>query len=210
MLRRRRRPPVLAEIPDMRDGERPGSLDRAELGALGGLLNAVRDSRAVLATGDEGKSALALGLATVAAAEGARVALVECDLTGPVLAARLGLAAAPGLHEYLRGEAEAPQILQSLVLAGPASARAAAPLVCIPAGRPASDGPTLLASEAFAHAIAKLRGAYDFLVLDGPPLEDESSLAAAASRADATLACVSGAEIPRTLPGPVTGLVVQR
>ena len=38
---------------------------------------------------------------------------------GPRLADALGLAPAPGLHEYLRWEAEAPEILQPLVLAGP-------------------------------------------------------------------------------------------
>lgn len=209
MFRRRRRPPVLAELPDPRGEQaRPGSLSRAELETFGGLLGTVHGSRAVLATGEESKSALALGLATVAAVEGRRAALVECDLTRPALATRLGLAAAPGLHEYLRWEAEAPQILQSLVPVGPASGRTAAPLTCVVAGGPAGDSSALLASEAFSHAIAKLRNAYDLLVLDGPPLLDEPSLLAVAPRVDKTLACGSRSGIPKRLGIHVDGLVV--
>jgi len=162
----------------------------------------------VLATGEEAKSSLALGLATAAAVEGRRAALVECDLASPTLAARLGLAAAPGLHEYLREEAEAPQILQSLVLAGPASGHAAAPLVCVTAGTPSPDGPALLASQGFQHAIAKLRSAYDLLVLDGPPLEDPA-LPAAAAQADGTLVCASRSEIPGKFPVPVMGFALR-
>ena len=66
---------------------------------------------------------------------GRRTVLVECDLARPRLAADLGLAPGPGLHEYLRWEAEAAEILQPLVLAGPAAAGAGEPLVCIAAGR---------------------------------------------------------------------------
>ena len=89
---------------------------------------------------------------------------------------RSGWRPPPGLHEYLLGDASAPQILQSAVLAGPKSRGAESPLVCVVAGRPAADGAALLASEGFRHAISKLRNAYELVVLDGPPLgsEDEA------------------------------------
>jgi MinD-like ATPase involved in chromosome partitioning or flagellar assembly len=67
-----------------------------------------------------------------------------------------------------------------------------APLICIGAGAPASDPATLLGSESFRHAIAKLRGAYDLVVLDSPPPGvDRRALEAVAGTADALLACVS-------------------
>jgi Mrp family chromosome partitioning ATPase len=210
MFRRRARSPVLAEISERRGGKaRQGSLTRSELETFDHLLNAVGGSRAVLATGDVAESSVALGLGAAAVVEGRRAALVECDLSRPTLAARLGLATAPGLHEYLVGKAEAPQILQPMVLAGPASGRAAEPLVCVVAGTPTADGPTLLASPAFQHAIGKLRNAYDLLVLDGPSLGEPHSLTAVAELVDATLACVGHAVPSKRLPVAVKGFVIQ-
>lgn len=211
MFRRRGQPPVLAEIPASPDGSaRPGSLGRAGMEAFAGLARSVAGSSSALLASGGASSTVALGLATAAAAEGRRVALIECDFATPVLATTLGLAPGPGLHEYLLGEAEAPQILQSLVLAGPASARATAPLVCVVAGRSSASTAALLGGEGFGHAIEKLRHAYDLLVIDGPPLKgDEDALRAVASRVDATLACGERGEIPKRLPVPVAGLVVQ-
>jgi Mrp family chromosome partitioning ATPase len=211
MRRGRRKPPVLAAISAAAPpGEaRAGRLRRADYEALVSLLNALPGSRAVLLTGaEEGKSAAAVGLATVATAAGRRTALLECDLSTPRLAGDLGLAAAPGLHEYLRREASAPQILQSLILAGPASGGAVAPLTCVVAGAPTPDGPALLASDDFAHAVSKLRNAYDLVVVDGPTLgRDEGSLVEVARRVDTTLACVAGSKAPRKPPVAVAGLV---
>jgi Mrp family chromosome partitioning ATPase len=209
MLRRQRRPPVLAEIPaPQSSGARPGALGRAELAAYSGLATALAASRVVLATGPA-KSNLALGLAAASIATGKHVALLECDLASPSLAGLLGLSKAPGLHEYLRGEAEAPGILQSLVLAGPASGRAIEPLACIVAGAPEPAPVALLDSELCDHAIARLRRAYDLLVIDGPPLsEAPDSLRALHEHADTTLVCGGRSEIPKRLPVAATGLVL--
>jgi hypothetical protein len=207
-MRRRSRQPVLAEIPERRPGSRPGALNRAELEAFSGLEEALGDARAVLATGPAG-SAVALGLAAVAAAGGRRVALVECDLAGPVLAETLGISPAPGLHEYILGKAKPGQILQPLVPAGPASRRASEHLTCVVAGSPAATPAVLLASERCRHAVAMLRRAYDLVVLDGPPLgREESSLEALAGDADATIVCGRRRELPRRPPIAGAGFVV--
>jgi Mrp family chromosome partitioning ATPase len=207
---RRRRPPILAELPaGVGESARPGALSRAELEPLDSLLKALGDTRVVLATGVEAKSALALGLATAAAAEGRRTALIECDLVLPSLAASLGLDPVPGLREYLRLEAEASQVLQPLTLAGPASGRAVSPLACVVGGGEVEDGLALLDSEGFRHAVAKLRNAYDLLVFDGPPLDEVPSLLAVAARSDTTLACGPRSDLPRRPKVPVDGLVIQ-
>ena len=131
----------------------------------------------------------------------------------------MGLEPEPGLGEYLRREAEAPQILQPLVLAGPASAKATDPLVCIVAGQRALDGAALLETGDFRHAMAKLRGGYELVVLHGPPLGDGSgALDAVAVEADLMIACVSSALATgrfgrrvkkglRRLPAQVAGVV---
>ncbi len=208
----RRKIPVLATIEGAAEGARPGALRRADLDALGSLLKRLAGRRVVLLTGEEAvKSEVAAGLAAAAVASGRATALLECDLLRPRLAEMLGLRARPGLREYLRGEATAPEILQPLALAGPASAGVADPVVCVVAGEPAPDALALLASEGFRHAVAKLRGAYDLVLIDGPSTaQDGAPLAVAAGEAEATIACVSaGASVPKKLPVPVTG-VVQR
>lgn len=209
MFRRGRKLPVLARVPGS-PGQRgrPGALDRTELEAFKGLSRSLDGSPIVLATGYDGKSTVALGLAAAAITEGRGTVLVECDLARPTLASVLGLTEAPGLAEYLRYEAEAAQILQSVVLAGPAAGRAVAPLVCIAGGAPTSHGPTLLASESLRHVISKLCSAYELVVIDGPPFDDEHSLRAVAAQVDKTLACCLASEVPRALRAEIDALVV--
>jgi len=209
MLGRRKKTPVVAELPapDGASG-RPGALGRAELDAYAGLANGLRGANAVMATGPA-KSQVALGLAAAALAEGRRVALLECDLAAPSLAGALGLAPDPGLHEYLTGEVESAEVLQPLVLAGPAAGRAVEPLACIVAGEALSAPVAVLDSDRCDQAIEKLRHAYDLLVIDGPPLEeDPDSLRALAEHSTVTLVCGERGEIPKRLPIAATGLVL--
>jgi len=208
MLGRRRMPPVLAEVPPRQASGRRGALGRAELEALGGLAESLAGAGSVFATGPA-RAAVALGIAAAATARGGRVALLECDLADPSLAALLHLEEVPGLHEHLSGAAEASEILQPLVLAGPASGRASEPLVCIVAGAPEPEPVALLDSERCDKAIQGLRRAYDLLVIDGPGLgEDAHSLQALSEHAGATIVCGERREIPRKLPVAATGLVL--
>jgi hypothetical protein len=204
---------VLAEIPVRTSpGLRAGTLRRCDLEAYGRLRERLGGARSVLVAGDgparwEG----AVGLAAAAAATGVRTALLECELAEPTLAETLGLAAAPGLHEYLRGAAGAERILKPVALAGPGSARASEPLVCVVGGRPSADGAALLGSERFRHAAAGLRDAYELLVVvaPAPAPDDPGSLAAVAAEADAVLAWVDRDGSAPNLPVAVTGMVVQ-
>ncbi len=202
---------VLAEIPARSSPDlRTGTLRRSDLEAFGKLLGELRDARAVLMAGEApDRRQAAAGLAAVAAAGGTRTVLLECDLVEPGLADALGLAQAPGLHEHLRGVAAAADVLKPVVLAGPGSAGATEPLVCVVAGRPSADGPRLLSSEAFGQALAGLRDAYELVVIDGPPFRDENSLRALRTQVDSTIACIGPEDSRRRLPISVDGLVVQ-
>jgi Mrp family chromosome partitioning ATPase len=202
---------VLAEIPARPSPElRTGTLRRADLAAYGRLLEELRPARSILLTGEApGRRVAAAGLATTAAAAGTRTALLECELAEPGLAEALGLAVAPGLHEYLRGTAESEETLKPVALAGPGSAGASEPLVCVVAGRPAREGAVLLGSERFRRAVSGLESAYELLVIDGPPPGRVTELLATMAVAEVTLAWSErGAPAP-SLPGPAAGLVVQ-
>jgi Mrp family chromosome partitioning ATPase len=191
MRRGRGRPPVLSEIAGPAAGDpRAWSMRRADLESLSSLLEHLPGRRSVLLCGEEALAG-SIALAAAAAAAGRRAALVECDLARPRLAVELGLASGPGLHEYLRWEASAEQILQPVVVAGPA-AGATPHLACVVGGAPAADPATLLDLQSFRHAVAKLRRAYDLLVLSGPSLDGErTALEVAAARVDTVLVAVS-------------------
>jgi Mrp family chromosome partitioning ATPase len=185
----------LAEIaPRPEDELGRGALRSEDLEALSAISGAAGSGPLLVTGAGEGPLAVATGLAAASAASGTRTVLVECDFADPVLAVTLGLAPAPGLHEYQRVEAEAPQLLQSLVLAGPASGEATEPLVCIVAGEGTVEGPASPDSEHFRHAVSKLRSGYESVILLGPPLGDESgSLATIAAAADSVVTCVGPA-----------------
>ncbi len=208
MLRRRSKQPVLTEVPAVAGSGRAGALGRDALGAYRGLAETLGGADAVFLTGPA-RSRVALGLAAAETAGGKRVALLECDLAEPELADRLGLDPTPGLHEYLGGEAEPSEILQPLVLAGPAAGGATEPLTCIVAGRHEPQPVSLLDSDRCDQAIERLRRAYDLLVIDGPGLdEDADTLSALAEHAAVTLVCGERGAIPKRLPIPVTGQVL--
>ncbi|HEV2859302.1 MAG TPA: hypothetical protein VGW80_12955 [Solirubrobacterales bacterium] len=192
MLRGRTGLAVLAQISGPPAGSRVWALRRSDFEALEKALPRVAEQRVVLISGKrEVAPVAALALAAAASAAGRRTILVECDLAQPRLAAHVGLAPAPGLHEYLRWEAEPADVLQPVVLGGPAAAGSDDPLACVCGGRPASKAETLLGLQSFAHMVGKLRAAYELVLLSGAPLVDEPGPCLAAARqADAVVAAM--------------------
>ena len=99
---------------------------------------------------------------------GRRTALLECDLGAAAAGRRARAGAGPGPARVpaLGGDARR-EILQPLVLAGPAAARRrrAAGLHRRRPPRPPTRRPCS-GSQSFRHATAKLRGAYDLTVAD--------------------------------------------
>lgn len=194
MLGGRRKLPVIAEISAPPGGDdRVWSLRREDFDRLGDVLDRVGGQRVVMVSGSEDLiRVLAVGIAGAACAAGKRTILVECDLARPRLAADLGIAQSPGLHEYLRWEATAAEILQPLALAGSRASTGSEPLVCVVAGRLASDPATLLGLQSFRHMATKLRGAYDLVVLSAPRIvSDPACLEAIGAEADGVIAAVS-------------------
>jgi non-specific protein-tyrosine kinase len=140
----------------------------------------------------DGKSTVSMALASAAALAGQRVLLVECDLRRPCFAGRLGIAATPGLTDYLLGQARPQDVLQTVDVVEPMSTAEAAgsstgngelrvpppappedrrrSLVCVTAGAPARNGAELLVSVRFREFLSKVSKAYDFVVIDSSPM----------------------------------------
>jgi Mrp family chromosome partitioning ATPase len=221
MLLRRSRLPVIARIAGPGEGEaRVWALRRDDLSALTEALPRIGERRVVMVTGEgDAPRVAALGVAAAAASKGRRTALVECDVANPRLAAELGLQAAQGLNEYLRWEAQAAEILQPLLLTGPAAEPDAEPLACVCAGRPVQKAATLLGLGSFGHAIRKLRNAYELVVLAGPSAtQEEMAATSVAAQAEGVIAGLpaasatgrgsrAGAAALRRLRAPVLGAI---
>jgi exopolysaccharide transport family protein len=107
----------------------------------------------------EGKSTLASSLAFSAAKAGQRVLLIDGDLRHPSTSKYFGLEGRPGLVDFLTG---ATALEAALVAAGP--------IVILPAGSVSQNPADLLGSARMKQMVAQLRAAYDYVLIDSPPV----------------------------------------
>jgi capsular exopolysaccharide synthesis family protein len=123
---------------------------------------------------NEGKTTAVVNLAITMAMAGQRVALVECDLRRPRIAERLGLDEAVGTTTVLIGQLSLDQAMQKHHDTG---------LTVLTAGRRPPNPSELLQSHAMKELLRDLRGRFDVVLLDAPPLlpVTDAALLAAAS-----------------------------
>jgi len=123
-----------------------------------------RRSQVVLVTSTlpgEGKTTLALSLASSVARSGRKTVVVDVDLRHPSVAREIGQPFGPGLVEFLSGEATADEIVHT--------AEFQANLHFVPIKGMTSSPVDLLESREMAVLLTGLRARYDFIILDGPP-----------------------------------------
>jgi len=123
----------------------------------------------------EGRTTVAVGLASSFADAGRRVVLVDADLRAPGVAARMGMLATPGLSDVLAGHDLGAALRRVDGYEGE--------LTVLPGGSPSGRPAELLGSEAMAQLLASLSGDFDFVVIDTPPLLVTSGALALVSRA---------------------------
>jgi capsular exopolysaccharide synthesis family protein len=110
----------------------------------------------------EGKSLTALNLAQALASSDERVLLIDADLRRPALSTLLGTREAPGLADVILHGAGADQAVQHV---------AGARLSLLPAGSQVSrNAADLLATDAFRKLLGHLRGRFDRIIIDSPPV----------------------------------------
>lgn len=109
----------------------------------------------------EGKSTISLGLATALAREaGCRVLLIEADLRRPSISNTLGVAPAPGLAEWLNGSLDRVP----LRVVQPGGFR------LLVAGSAPLESPESVGSPLMDALLRSAREAFDFVLLDAPPV----------------------------------------
>jgi capsular exopolysaccharide synthesis family protein len=110
----------------------------------------------------EGKTLTAINLAANMASTGRKkVLLMDVDLRKSSVARELGLAPDVGLSDFLLGSVPKEKILQNSVVPG---------LSVIVGGKTISSPADMLAGGRFLSLLKELRGQFDLLILDTPPI----------------------------------------
>jgi tyrosine-protein kinase len=130
------------------------------------------DSIVITSAGSrEGKTTVAMNLASVSARVGERVLLLEADLRRPSLAARFGVQGAPGLSDILRGGVDLQEAISEVVVGGAVNGSTEPYTIdLVAAGAVHGDTTGLMESERMGEVIRTARTQYDLVVLDTPPM----------------------------------------
>ncbi len=127
----------------------------------------------------EGKSFVALNLAQAIARQHERRALlIDADLRAPSLHLRMGAPSAPGLTDYLAGEADEFSIVQ---------ADAKEDLFFIPAGKSVSNPTELLANNRLRSLLGRMAPVFEWIIVDAPPVLPVSDASVLAGMCDGVI-----------------------
>ena len=130
----------------------------------------------------EGKTVTSINLAwLLAQADGVRALLIDCDLRRPCSADYLGLGAKKGLSEVLGDEATIDEAIVRLDPAG---------LYLMPGGAARDNVADLLMGPKFASVLRELRGMFNYIIIDAPPLGIFTDATMLINRADAAILVV--------------------
>ncbi len=127
----------------------------------------------------EGKAFVALNLAQAIARQHERRALlIDADLRASRLHVRMGAPSAPGLSDYLAGEADEFSIVQ---------ADAKEDIFFIPAGRPVSNPAELLANNRLKSLLGRMAPVFEWIIVDAPPVLPVSDASVFAGMCDGVI-----------------------
>jgi protein-tyrosine kinase len=151
-----------------------------------------RSIRAIVVTSPskgDGKSLTAANLALTMAQElHQRVLLLDADLRRPSVASLFGLPEGPGLSDVLMGAADLDSALAHLPDQH---------LTVMPAGAPAAQPAELLGSTGMRRVLDALRGRFDRIILDMPPIGPLADVHVVTPLADGLLMVVRAGITPK-------------
>jgi capsular exopolysaccharide synthesis family protein len=131
----------------------------------------------------EGKTTTAVNIAVSLAQDGAAVVLIDADLRHPRLYKIFNLSNEEGLSELLTENAEPESIYKALV-------KYNENFYILPSGKPLYDCAENLGSKRMQKILNSLEPAFDYIVIDSPPVSVFADSAILAARADGVLLVV--------------------
>jgi capsular exopolysaccharide synthesis family protein len=154
----------------------------------------------------EGKTTTAINLAISFAQMGKRTLLVEADLRKPFLHHAFGIPREPGLTEVIVGSTDWRKCLRTVadLMLGPLGVDRlrAIPnidkLSLLTSGTPPPNPAEFLNSQRMTDLVARLRGEFDFVIFDTPPILPVTDAAILASKTDGTLIVYRVGKIARS------------
>lgn len=156
------------------------------------LSQAGEPPRSILITSaqpSEGKTTSSVNLAVSLASNGSRVILIDADLRRPSMHKGLGLAdQGPGLTEVLTGQRSVESVIRSDVMKR---------LSVITAGAIPPNPAELLGSAEMFHLVQALGEAYDYVLIDSPPVLAVTDSVVLSRYVDGVVLVVRGAVTPR-------------
>lgn len=130
---------------------------------------------------NEGKTTVAMNLATALAQKGKKTLLVDCDLRNPSVASALDAQRQAGFSDFLQGKEKINDLLQK---------NENPYLYVIYGGEPVRHPEQLLSSEATHTFITAARNTFDYVILDTPPCSMMADASEVSTLADCTLLTV--------------------
>lgn len=138
----------------------------------------------------EGKSTLSISLAFSAAKAGQKVLIIDGDLRHPTVTKFFGLESRPGLVDLLAATATADESF--VVIDG---------ISVLAAGSKSQNPPDLLGSERMRGLVEHLRAAFDYIIIDSPPVGPVIDAKVLAALADKILFVVRWQSTTREVVG---------
>ncbi|MEY3173035.1 MAG: Tyrosine-protein kinase ptk [Planctomycetota bacterium] len=132
------------------------------------------------AAGD-GKSTLALNLAISLAQSGKKTVIIESDLRRPKVHKLTGADNKKGVVDVLRGNTSLDDVIQPTQVPD---------LNVIPCGPRPKDPAELLARPEYERLLEELRGRFDYVIVDTPPVLAVTDPAGVAARVDGVIVCM--------------------
>lgn len=138
----------------------------------------------------EGKSTTLHRLARLMGAIGERVILIDCDLRRPTQHRIAGRPKEPGLTDLLAGHKTLDEVVQRSITPG---------LDFIPSGSAAGFALSLLYANRLREVLATLRGRYDRIVFDAPPVIGVSDTSVLVSSVDSVVLLIQYRRNPQSM-----------
>ena len=140
----------------------------------------------------EGKSLTLFNLAYVCARLGDRVLIVDSDLRRPTQHKMLGVSNRPGLADILTQKTPVDEVIQETQVPN---------LHFLPSGKLAAASHGLLDAQRMRDLVNHVKGRYDFVFFDAPPIMGVSDASVISSEVDGVLLLVQHRHYPRVLSG---------
>jgi len=168
------------------------------------MVSKLRKTIVVTSAGpQEGKTTIIVNLGIVFAQEGFRTLLISSDLRRPAIAESFGINKKPGLSDIIRGTVRLEDALQgtadimlgSVNLDNVVRHPGLDHIKIIPAGYSSLNPADILQSKEFEALIKRVRGEFDIVLMDTPPVLPVADVSILAPKVDGIILCY---EIGRT------------